>query len=262
MMNRRQEDRPLQVVVPALPMTTEKARTIPGLEAGKYEVESLTGVLRSASDRSTVGTSDASLYLLDSDSDDLVLIVGLELERIPRERPDLRQGMLSRAVVRHRAALYEARRVEALSRFVLLVERLTRVKSRSEAIDALAEHAPAIVGGSAALVFSRSTGGDHGGGMWTVAHSPIPLPPEAATFADGQLLTSAPGLVSADAVPAAAPILAATGASALAYAGIGDSEILFIVERRSDRAFRAEDWYHLRLIARETEAALHRVREA
>ena len=258
-MKRRQEDRPLQVVVPALPMTTQKARTVPGLEAGKYEVESLTGVLRSASEGSTVGKSDACLYLLDSGDEDLVLIAGLELERIPRERADLRQGMLSRAVVRHRAALHEARRVEALSRFVLLTERLTRASSRSEAIDALAEHAPAIVGGSAALVFSRS---DDAPGTWQVSHSPIPLPPEAMTFTNGHLLGSAPGLVSADAVSTAAPILAATGASALAYAGIADSEILFIVERRSDRAFRAEDWYHLRLIARETEAALSRVRTA
>lgn len=255
MMKRRQEDRPLQVVVPAVPMTTLKARTVPGLEAGKYEVESLTGVLRSASDGSRAGKSDTCLYLLDSGDEDLVLIAGLELERIPRDRQDLRQGMLSRAVARHRAALYEARRVEALSRFVLLTERLTRVKSRSEAIDALAEHALAIVGGSAALVFSRS---DDAPGTWEVTHSPIALPPEAMTFADGHLLTSAPGLVSAD-VESAAPILAATGASALAYAGIADSEILFIVERRSDRAFRAEDWYHLRLIARETEAALSRV---
>lgn len=258
-MKRRQEDRPLQVVVPAVPMTTQKARTAPGLEAGKYEVESLTGVLRSASDGSTVGTSDACLYLLDSGDEDLILIAGLELERIPRERLDLCQGMLSRAVVRHRAALHEARRVEALRRFVLLTERLTRVKSRSEAIDALAEHALAIVGGSAALVFSRS---DDAPGTWQVTHSPIALPPEAMTFADGQLLVSAPGLVSADTESTAAPILAATGASALAYAGIADSEILFIVERRSDRAFRAEDWYHLRLIARETEAALSRIHAA
>jgi hypothetical protein len=263
MRNRRQEDQPLHVIVPPPPTTAGDARTVAGLEAGEYEVDPRTGVLSSASVGSMAGASDPCLYLIDSGENDLLLIAGTELERIPRTgvRPDLRERLLSHAVARQRITRYEQHRLEALKRFVLLIERLTRAKSRSEVFDALAENALAIVGGSVALVFSRSTGTDDGG-TWEVTHSSIPLPPEATTFADDQLLSSAPGLVSGDAMPTAVPILAATGASALAYAGIGDSEILFIAERRTDRTFHANDWYHLKLIARETEIALTRVRAA
>lgn len=256
--SRRLEDQPLCLIVQG-----PRMQGAAGIEPGEYELDVRTGALGVPVRRSHAGSTDRRLFLMDDDDDELVLIAGTELDRIPRAGvgPGLRDRLTARAAVWERGVRQEACRVTALERFVLLAEQMIRAGSPDEVFDAASEHAPSIVGGSSALVFRRSTA-DGDDVTWRVAHSPIPIPGGAGTLVADRLLSSAPGLVSVDDALTAAPLFEATGAAALAYAGIGPSEILVILERRADRVFHAEDWYHLRLIAREMEVALDRVRAA
>jgi diguanylate cyclase (GGDEF)-like protein len=126
------------------------------------------------------------------------------------------------------------------------------------------QHAPRIVGGFCALLFSRDS-----------SERRLPSAPEEAHEARfGRLTLPATGrlerpcvITAADAVPdcggpfaAMAPLSEEVGARMLAAVPLAGGEVLVLVERRADRVFDAGDWDLLRTVARQADAAMERVR--
>ncbi|HEX8696611.1 MAG TPA: GAF domain-containing protein [Longimicrobium sp.] len=132
---------------------------------------------------------------------------------------------------------------------------LAEARSSDAVLDALATHAPRIVGAHVCLLFLPAPGG----GPLRARREP-----RLEGSAEGLELDGAGAagvLAPADAVrfPALAPLFAGAGAASLACAPFAGGAAV-LVERRADRVYDEEDLELLRLLAGQAEAALERVR--
>ncbi len=148
--------------------------------------------------------------------------------------------------LRHAARVRALVRLSAMERMILLAEQLARAVTAEEIAQAVADHVPAVLGGGSALLVALDAGT-----LASMVHG---------TDAD------APVLLHAAAVPAASGIpeplrgmLSGHPEWRFACAPLGSHGFLAVVERRAERRFEPEDWFRLRSMARQTEAALERI---
>ena len=170
--------------------------------------------------------------------------------------------------VRH-ARARTLRQCASRNAFLLLSERLSRAECEKEVIDALLEQTHFVVEGyGVALAFRLADEAQSSPFAWysaldspdgSLASLP-PLPSDAArSFSFSG--TVIPENCSADECPAAiVRIFEVTGAAKLAFVGLGALGTLFLVERRPERRFDADDWHLLTVVARQAEDAMIRLR--
>ena len=140
-------------------------------------------------------------------------------------------------------------------------EKLARASTPTEVYTALTESAVGIVGAYTCLLFPSEE-----------EAVPLRALPNPRLRGDATRLSllpshslSRPGLLAANAQregPFAGlqPLFVEEGAASLAYSPFGQGGLLVLVERRRGRKFVPEDWYVLRALAAEAEAALERIR--
>jgi GGDEF domain-containing protein len=154
------------------------------------------------------------------------------------------------------------RRLQLPDQLTEYSEELEQARTTQDVYSVLSEHVIRIVGGYTCLVFLRQSDS-----------SVIRPIPDARVGADVNRLRlrSAPpfsGLIGpADLSPGRdstftplAPLFINERAVCLAHAPFANGGMILLVERRQKRAWEAEDWYLLRALTVQAEAALERVR--
>lgn len=205
-------------------------------------------------------------FLLDLGGDEAMLIAGTDIRRLPRGDggSDLLQRAAAGAAVWRRERVRVDRRLELPDRLIAFAHRLNRAQTPLEICEALTEWSARIVSGYRAIVFLREWDAPVLQAVQTthLSHDvrDTTLPPLARL--------SRPGLISAGDAQAdtgapfqsLAPLFEDLRAAKLAHVPFGDGGVLFLVERRDERMFEAEDWDLLRTLAEQATAAMERVR--
>lgn len=154
------------------------------------------------------------------------------------------------------------RRLQLPDQLTEYSEELEQARTAQDVYAVLTEHVIRIVGGHTCLVFLRQSDSSV---IW-------PLPDaRVATDVNRLRLRSAPpfsGLIGpADLAPGRdstftplAPLFTNERAVCLAHAPFANGGMILLVERRQERAWEAEEWYLLRALTVQAEAALERVR--
>ncbi len=165
-------------------------------------------------------------------------------------------------------------RMSALERTVLLADHLAREQAAAGVWDALARHAPAVVGGWAAACFVP----DHNGVLhlrtddatWPDCDEGARRFEPSATVPamDAAALAGAftPALFTRSALRSAEPPLHALASifeddriDRIACISVGGRGLLAVLERRATRSFEPDDWYRLRTIAVQADVTLERL---
>lgn len=259
---RRMEDRPLHLLVPVEPYGDSSAA-----EASPFRMVTL--------ERGS-GASASGHLPEDSSPDEVAALVWTE----GAEGPSLLAGRILSsppAAVKgaalvgwaagcvdqwRRASVRDARRAGSWDRLLFMSEQLARADTRGRVFDTVCDHAAALVGGSTALIATRSSDPASRVADWHSAVERKRLP-EIAT--EDLLSVSSIGLLTpagngtGERMTAFAPLLEILPAAAVAYAPLAGGAILLIAERRADREFEPDDWYLLRSIASQAGAALRRI---
>jgi GGDEF domain-containing protein len=154
------------------------------------------------------------------------------------------------------------RRLQLPDQLTAYAEELDQARTAQSVYTALTRHAVSIIGGHACLLFLR----DQESGAIQPAPNPrlkidsnrlrLRTSPHHAGLIDAHV--ASPGRDSP--FTALAPLFTEEGAVCLAHAPFGDGGTLVMVERRHERVWEAEDWYLLRAVSIQAEAALERVR--
>ncbi len=221
---------------------------------------------------STEPESILSAFAIGLVSDEVLLVTGGEIERVPRASggEPLSGRLASAASYARRVRARALRRQEGRDALLLLGERLIRARSVDEVSDALLELTARVVGGAAALLALRVGIGTAAGPLaWR--SSPIgprstlptlpPLSAEAASRLSISGVVSEESLQPGDPLAGLGPVFEATRASRLAFVALGRHGTLFVAERRPEREFDPEDWHLFGVLARQAEAAFDRVSE-
>jgi len=216
-------------------------------------------------------TPDAlgAIFAVRVSRDDVLLISGDEqvLFAAPEEAGASSPRLAAAATTVRRARARSLKRCASRDAFLLLSERLSRAQSTGEVVDGLLQHLPSVVDGFAAAVALRSTGSDAATLKW---RSPLPaapggrplpgsIPAQALTRLSISGVLTSEGCAEDQAVRGLAELMEEAGAAKLAFAGLGESGALLLLERRPDREFEADDWHLLGLVARQAEDALIRI---
>lgn len=236
----------------------------PPIDWAAYEW--LPGTLPDVRELSRVEASEGSVLLLELGGDDVLMVAGAAVRRLPvgADRGDLlrRASLGAAGWERERSRLWRWLRLpEQLQSFA---ERLNQADTVKEVTRVLCEGIVEVVGSYDAHVLLQD---DEESSLYS---------PEARLVAtDGYPLTipSHPrvwraGIVAATEASAdqGSPfshlgrLFADTAASTIAHAPLGQSGIVLVVERRSDRVFEPEDWTLLRSLTSQADGALRRVR--
>lgn len=237
------------------------------LEARVYALDPPGHDLRPTSGRKPDLEAPHANFLLNLVGDDLVLVVGEEVTRIPRTEDveGLQRRLRERVLEAQRAATRRRKRSNQLDTHLLLSERLVRATSPADVWAALLAHTTDAVGGSATLILVRSQTSETSGASEWKASSELegPLPELPADLALRLATTDTPTLIEREHDDphsmTLGPLLRATGGIRIACSGLGRHGLLFAVERRASRDFGADDWHLLRLISRQAELSLDRV---
>jgi diguanylate cyclase (GGDEF)-like protein len=259
---RRPRDLPLRIVVAApsdgegtlRPMDVNAYRITPQGEAGSPSA------LRA-------GMDGGSVFLLDFGSgEQVMLLAGAEVRWLPRGEggAELLERAARGAAAWRREQIREAHRLRLPERLIAFSDDLARAQLPDEVAAALVEHCPRIVGGFCAVLFTLPEGQDELR-LWEGC-SDDPVLKRMRLQRDPRF--TRPGLITAeDARPGTgsplaslAPLFERLRACLLAAVPFGPAGLLLLVERRGDRRFEPEDWDLLRTVARQSEAALERVR--
>ncbi|MBX6365466.1 MAG: GGDEF domain-containing protein, partial [Gemmatimonadetes bacterium] len=218
----------------------------------------------STSVRAPAADPAQSALLVELDNGDALVITGAEMRLLPKTAGE--QTLLGRAVIEaeewRRKQLRALRRAERADGFTVFSEELNRATRRQEVFDAVTEHGARVAACAALLLFLPTEPGSEFLGAVPNDRLPLRLGVVPRSAFDP---ASSPGLIHAGDVPSAgplaalAPVFAEGGARTLAYAPMEARGVLVLVERRADRTFEPEDWYFLRCIARQVEAALRRI---
>lgn len=154
------------------------------------------------------------------------------------------------------------RRLQLPDQLTAYSEELEQARTRQDVYSALTEHTIRVVGAHNCLIFLRQSDSD---AIW-------PLPNTRAGVDVNRLrLRGAPhfsGLIGPNDLSSGrdstftplAPLFSDERAACLAHAPFGNGGMVVLVERRQERAWEAEDWYLLRALTVQAEAALERVR--
>lgn len=154
------------------------------------------------------------------------------------------------------------RRLQLPDQLTAYSEELEQARTPQDVYSALTEHTIRIVGAHTCLVFLRQSDSD---AIWPLPDTKVGIDVNrlrlrgAAHFSGligphdlrpGQDSTFTP----------LAPLFSDERAACLAHAPFGNGGMIVLVERRQERAWEAEDWYLLRALTAQAEAALERVR--
>lgn len=154
------------------------------------------------------------------------------------------------------------RRLQLPDQLTAYAEELDQARTVQSVYAALIQHAVSIVGAYACLLFLRD---QESGAIRPAPSSRLKIDanrlrlrttPHHAGLIDGR--GASPGQDSA--FTGLAPLFTEEGAVCLAHAPFGGEGTIVMVERRHERVWEAEDWYLLRAISIQAEAALERVR--
>jgi hypothetical protein len=178
------------------------------------------------------------------------------------QAPRLQLESVSDGVVWRREWKRRWRRLQLADQLTAYSEELERARTAQEVYSALTEHAIRIVGAHTCLVFLRQS---ESSAVW-------PLPDARVGIdLDRLRLRSAPqfaGLIGPtdlasgrdSAFTPLAPLFSEGRAVCLAHAPFANGGMVVLLERRQERVWEAEDWYLLRALTVQAEAALERVR--
>lgn len=259
---RRLEDQ-LAVLLHAAPAGQSTAP----LELEAYEFRSDLGEELTRISVRAAESAQEVMFLLDPGTDELILLTGAELRRIPKpaaaDTPFATVGQ--EALALRRRQLRSLRRQLRSERFLLLSERLNRATTVAAVVDAVVQHAPSVVGGCEALLFLRQRPAQNGNGELHAEphpHLDIPLEPLALERGDPTLalgLINRADLQDDSPLSVLRPLFDQVGADRLAFVSLNDGGLLVVVERRREREFEGEDWYRLQSVAHEVAAALERI---
>lgn len=266
---RRFEDLAVRVLVAKPPQlggagpTAESAVATPTLDLREYHFDLGRPALASPV-AAPPAEAGPSALLVDLGDGGALFVAGPQLRRLPKATGE--ETLLARAVLEveewRRRQLGALRRSERSDRCTVLSEELSRATTRQEVVDAVLEHAGRIGGGFDSLLLRRPE--PDADALEAVPNPRIPIglaPVPLAAFQP----PSAPGLIRpADVGPgspliALSPLFGDVGARTLAYAPLEERGVLILIERRAERAFEPDDWYFLRAVARQVEAALRRI---
>jgi diguanylate cyclase (GGDEF)-like protein len=266
------EDRILNLVLAGPEGATESgvpaaAAGAASLELAGYEVGVASGA--GAPPLTPVQVSRAepteSVFILDLGHEEAMLVAGSEIRRLPRGSggADLLRRAAAGAAIWRRERVRVQRRLELPDQLISFADRLNHAETPQDVSDALGEYAKRIVGGYTSFVF---TGGRTGEPLQAVHTSfrhdarKVVLPalprfsrPGLITAADARPDTGGP-------FSALAPLFADLQAAMIAHVPFGDEGVLFLIERRGERVFDAEDWDLLRTLTGQASSALERVR--
>lgn len=154
------------------------------------------------------------------------------------------------------------RRLQLPDQLTIYAEELDQARTAHGVYAALTRHAASIVGGCACLLFLRD---QESGTIRPFPDSRLEIDvsrlrlrttPSHAGLIDARV--ASPGRDST--FTGLAPLFTEEGAVCLAHAPFGEGGTIVIVERRHERVWEAEDWYLLRAVSIQAEAALERVR--
>jgi diguanylate cyclase (GGDEF)-like protein len=209
---------------------------------------------------------EESVLLLDVGQDEFLVVAGAEVRYISNslERSELMRQLAEDASEWRRERLRKERRLALPDLLMAYAEALNHAKSTAHVFGALMDHACHIVAGNSTVVFHRE--GSANGAMRMVEHPRFPgANLELSAGAPARLPW--PGVVSASEVmsraselsPELAPLFELTGAVSLMYAPVGSEGMLFVVERRSERAPSEEDRELMQNIVRQACVALERI---
>jgi diguanylate cyclase (GGDEF)-like protein len=268
---RRQEDRDLRILV--LGSESDSATFADGGAAlfgvRHFRVEPGERVVQTVEPLPTQRALADATVLLDLGSADAMLMVGAELRTIVRGEggEDLVRRAARGAAVWRRERLRMVRRVQLPDRLFAFSEQLNRADSEVAVCTALMEHLGRIVGGYACLVCLHDSERDATGRLFPLDNPRLSMAQRDLSLEGGMRFTGPTLIRRADAEldsggPFAnlAPFFAATDAAYLASVPLGEFGMAFLVERRAERVFEAEDWDLLRSLARQVEVGLERVR--
>lgn len=209
--------------------------------------------------------ASASLFLLDTGADEVLMVTGIEVRRMPRSRGSsiAEIAALEAEALRRRYALLH-RKHQFAEGFVTFVERLNRATTAAEVYDGLLQHTPELVGGYGAVLMVAATNVTQTVALRMLPDALFPVPAGSLPF-DSVLLRPVSGPITrAETQPGMpfaplAPLFTHGVARQLACFTIGKRALLLLVERRADREFTGEDWFRLKSIARHAECVLERL---
>jgi hypothetical protein len=203
-------------------------------------------------------------FLLGASRGDLLLAAASDVSVVgpATDGEALQRRVVDAALEAQRAQRRRSRRAHQREAFLLLVEGLLRAEEPEEVFGALLSRTAAIVGGHQMLLARRSADAGEGSDLEWRSVPPLAAPPAplagrlASRLSVSGVATAAevrrPGSAWAD----LAPLLASTGAAAVAWVGLGPHGVLFLAERRADRQFDPDDWHLLHLAARLADVTL------
>jgi diguanylate cyclase (GGDEF)-like protein len=268
--HRRTEDQALSLLLASPASTLEGRGLYPppdrqSLELVGYNLGSGSSP-RLTPARTAHAESEEIVFLLDSGGEDAVLVAGAAVRRLPRGEGG--QELLARAAAG--AAAWRREHVRTWKRLQLpdqlttYIERLNRAETPVEVCKALTEHVPGMVGGYTSWLFLREREPapqrsadaplvEYEARQLSIPDHPRLLRPGTIGAAEADANTGAP-------FASLAPLFGQTCAARLAHFPLGQEGVLFLVERRRERVFEAEDWNLLRTLVGQADAALQRVR--
>jgi diguanylate cyclase (GGDEF)-like protein len=214
--------------------------------------------------RSGGGAGGETVLLLDVGDDEVLLVAGGSVRRIGRGRSE--QELVDRAAGVAEEWLREEQRLrhrlDLADGLMAYAEEMSRARARDDVCSALARHAPGIVGGYRAAIAEPAEGSAH----LLVREETSSGPAAAPLMVPAHPWFSQPGLLSGtDKRPAVQavlaelePLLERYQARTVLHVPVGHGSVLFLMERRGGRTFRAQDLELLQALVRQAETALER----
>jgi diguanylate cyclase (GGDEF)-like protein len=207
------------------------------------------------------GIEEAAV-LLDAGTEAL-LIAGAAVRPLPRKGggADLLRRAAAGASAWKRERVRELRRLKLAEQLIAFCNQLNAARDLPEVHAALLAHASRIVGAYTCFLFLP----DGSGGLRMIDSPQMPPGLSGAVIPSYERLAWRGLIHASEAEPDSgsplerlAPLFLGTGARVLAHAPVGDG-VLFLAERRADRAFEPEDWTLLDSLISQARVALERV---
>lgn len=189
-----------------------------------------------------------------------ILLVGPAFHPEPAAADGSTSSVLLENLQRRRAG--EARKRMFLEGFVVFVEQLNRAGTEREVFDILLHDGPQLL--SVCGVVLLLPGEQNGNQLYPRVSARVTAHLDAVP-ANAALPNAVPGPITVEDTAPGQPyaalvnLFAVAGASHLASTVIGTRGILVLVERRQQREFSGEDWFHLQVVARHAECTLERL---
>jgi diguanylate cyclase (GGDEF)-like protein len=208
------------------------------------------------------GDGQDLVLVLDSGSDDGVLLAAAGACRLPRGEGDLLAEARARVAELRQERVRQAKRQRLPDQLIAYFEELNAADAEDDVFRALAAHALRIVGAHTAIAFVR----DRERGLLRAPARPGAAPTEYRPCIAWDERFAGPGLLLAvdarsdGACFAAAPLFGDPSTALVAHVPLSDEGVLVLTERREDRVFEPEDWDVLRALALQAEMALRRIR--